>query len=87
MVLLTAKLSQSCNIPEEFICPLSKQLMRDPVIAFDGNTYERVDIEAYLKQNNKSPVTGEEAEHSIVIPNNAIKKQIAAFQRANGQQQ
>ena len=75
------------NMPIEFfICPLSKQIMRDPVIAFDGNTYERLDIEQYLKQKGMSPVTGEKAAHSTVIPNNAMKTQIELFLKANKQQ-
>ena len=78
------------NIPsgftEFFKCPLSKQLMRDPVIAFDGNTYERSEIKKYLKKYNKSPVTGQPARTSMVFPNNVMKKQIAAFQKANEQQ-
>ena len=27
--------------PQEFICPVSQQLMRDPVTASDGQTYDR----------------------------------------------
>ena len=74
------------NVPAEFLCPLSKQLMRVPVTAFDGNTYEKSEIQKYLQRYNKSPMTGEVAEHSILFPNNAMKKQIKAFIKANGHQ-
>ena len=32
------------NIPEEFICPITKQLMNDPVICNDGCTYDNHSI-------------------------------------------
>eukprot|EP01046_Picozoa_sp_COSAG06_P097819 COSAG06_NODE_43915_length_368_cov_0.319703_1_plen_59_part_00 len=31
--------------PQEFLCPISQQLMRDPVFTDAGHTYERSDIE------------------------------------------
>ena len=34
------------------------ELMMDPVIAADGNTYERQAIEAWLQDNDTSPVHG-----------------------------
>ena len=33
------------EFPKEFLCPISKTLMKDPVIASDGVTYERKGIE------------------------------------------
>ena len=36
-------------IPDEFICPLSKELMKDPVTIFDGTVYERSEIINWYK--------------------------------------
>ena len=37
--------------PKEFCCPISHELMKDPVVAGDGHTYERSCIEgAVLSQ-------------------------------------
>eukprot|EP01084_Bolivina_argentea_P243423 408085_1 len=36
------------EIPKRFLCGITKQIMRDPVIAFDGHSYERNAIESYL---------------------------------------
>ena len=36
------------DIPEMMICPLSKDLFKDPVIAMDGYTYERSEIIRYF---------------------------------------
>ena len=38
-------------------CPLTKKLMRDPVMAADGYTYERSAIAQHLKWSMLSPVT------------------------------
>ena len=41
----------------EFLCPITFSLPVDPVMAEDGNVYERSAIEEWLKQQRKSPVT------------------------------
>ena len=53
--------------------------MHDPVLAFDGSSYEREAIEEYLKKHNKSPVTGAEAVTTIVFPNHELRSRIIAF--------
>ncbi|CAF1596128.1 unnamed protein product, partial [Didymodactylos carnosus] len=39
-----------------FVCPLTLQLFRDPVIAEDGYTYEREAIIKYINEKHKSPI-------------------------------
>ena len=41
------------------MCPISHELMRDPVIADDGTTYERAAIEQWLQSSEISPLTGD----------------------------
>ena len=41
----------------ELVCPITFSLPVDPVMAEDGNVYERSAIEEWLKQQLKSPVT------------------------------
>eukprot|EP00900_Chrysochromulina_parva_P002109 jgi/Chrpa1/1189/Chrysochromulina_OHIO_Genome00005548-RA len=41
----------------EFLCPITFSLPVDPVMAEDGNVYERSAIEEWLEQQHKSPVT------------------------------
>ena len=36
------------QVPDEYCCPLSLSIMVDPVIASDGTTYEREEIERTL---------------------------------------
>lgn len=37
-----------------FECPLSKQIMRDPVIALDGYSYERAVISTWFRNNKRA---------------------------------
>ena len=71
------------KIPSKFICPLTKQIMRDPVIAFDGNVYEREAIKKHLKEKKVSPITGEKAFTIILFPNQQLKKEIQAYNLIN----
>ena len=76
-------------IPPEYLCSLTKQLMIDPVICADGETYEKSVIEKWIanltKMNAKliSPVTGEEMSHPHLIPNFSIKLLITSFQETS----
>ena len=40
---------------QEFICPITHQIMQDPVIAEDGIVYERSAIEKWMQSNDTSP--------------------------------
>lgn len=46
-------------LSEKLICPLTKRMLHDPVIASDGWTYERKAIEVYMQTSDCSPVTGQ----------------------------
>ncbi|KAJ6227803.1 regulator of chromosome condensation protein [Anaeramoeba flamelloides] len=62
--------------PECFICPITFEIMIDPVIAIDGYTYEREAIESWFEKNKISPMTGKELISIKLIPNNSLKNQI-----------
>ena len=76
------------KIPVEYLCRLSKQLMNDPVICADGETYEKTVIEEWIQEHTKmkkkliSPVTGEEMQHPFLTPNFSIKTLIVAFRES-----
>jgi hypothetical protein len=42
----------SGSFPNEFFCPITLELMRDPVLAKDGHTYERNAIEGWFEQSS-----------------------------------
>ena len=39
------------------LCPIGRALMREPMLATDGHTYERAEIERWFAKSNKSPKT------------------------------
>jgi len=58
-----ANSSQEVHIKEELLCPITAELMLDPVFTADGQTYERGAIERWLEEHDTSPLTGEPLEH------------------------
>lgn len=63
--------------PESFLCPITQEMMKDPVIAADGYTYERNAIQDWLQQQNRSPMTNQPLEHKMLTPNRVLKSAIA----------
>lgn len=62
--------------PSMFMCPITQDVMDDPVFAADGFTYERVAIAAWLAKSVMSPMTGLALEHPHLVPNRALKSSI-----------
>lgn len=60
------------KIPTDLLCPLTKQLFVEPVIAGDGQTYERAAIEEWLKTHGTSPGTKDPLSPTF-FPNNHMK--------------
>ena len=51
-------------------------MMKQPVIAADGYSYERAALEAWLLQNSTSPVTGQPLPHKRIVENVLIRRAI-----------
>lgn len=62
--------------PEYLTCPITHQIMADPVADKYGNTYERSAIEAWLTRNDTSPITRQPLTRGDLRPNKAVKKLI-----------
>ena len=75
---LRAVASHIDDIPLEFVCPITADIMLFPVVAMDGHTYEKRAIEDWYKQNRTSPVTREAINPSL-IPNHSMRSQIASW--------
>eukprot|EP01084_Bolivina_argentea_P308653 533768_1 len=65
----------------EFYCPITMEIMNDPVIIADGATYERDAIEDWFKNNDTSPNSGLKLIHKNVVTNYALKSLIQKNQR------
>ena len=74
-----AEMPEATTAPDALCCPISMEIMRDPVIAADGHTYERAEIEAWFANNRTSPKTGAVLPHGSLIPNHAAKAMISDF--------
>ena len=63
----------------DYICPITTEIMTDPVSTSDGFTYERTAISEWLRTKDTSPVTGATLESKTVIPNLSLRSMIRAF--------
>ncbi|GJP51129.1 hypothetical protein CLOM_g10296 [Closterium sp. NIES-68] len=71
-------------VPSEFVCPLSLQLLTDPVITASGLTFERAVIQKWYRDGNRiCPVTGSRLDHYRLFPNQAVRQLIAQWCDAN----
>ncbi|KAK3001270.1 hypothetical protein RJ639_020886 [Escallonia herrerae] len=71
--------------PEELRCPISLQLMYDPVIIASGQTYERVCIEKWFNDgHNTCPKTQQQLAHLCLTPNYCVKGLVASWCEQNG---
>ncbi|XP_055379742.1 uncharacterized WD repeat-containing protein alr3466-like [Condylostylus longicornis] len=67
-------------IPSEFLCPLTHEIMNDPVILEDKFTYEKSAINEWFNSNqNKSPITNEELNPMRIMDNIELKQNIENF--------
>jgi len=51
-----------------FLCPISREIMKEPVLAADGHTYDKENIEEWFKRSSKSPMTNEKID-KYLTPN------------------
>ncbi|KAI6685366.1 hypothetical protein NL676_031279 [Syzygium grande] len=70
------------DVPTHFLCPISLQLMRDPVTASTGITYDRESIERWLFtfRNTTCPVTKQPlSSNADLTPNHTLCRLIQAW--------
>ena len=70
--------NQQPNPPNELVCPITQEIMFDPVVASDGRTYERNAIQRWLSTKNTSPMTKEPIDKTLRT-NWAIRSAIQRF--------
>jgi hypothetical protein len=85
--LIMTRQSQSCSpvqIPADFCCPLSLELMTDPVIVSSGQTYERAFIKKWIDLGlTVCPKTRQTLAHTNLITNYTVKALIANWCESN----
>ncbi|XP_039020569.1 U-box domain-containing protein 4-like isoform X2 [Hibiscus syriacus] len=76
--------SSPVPIPVDFCCPLSLELMTDPVIVASGQTYERAFIKNWIGLGlTVCPKTRQALTHTNLIPNYTVKALIANWCESN----
>ena len=64
----------------DIVCPISKQIMKNPVITNNGITYEKIDILKWLEKKKICPITGEYLDNSMLISNIQLKNTIVILE-------
>ena len=65
--------SVATKVLNEYTCPITAEIMTDPVSTLDGFTYERTAITEWLRTNDTSPSTGAKLESKRLIPNVTVR--------------
>ncbi|KAG9448193.1 hypothetical protein H6P81_014321 [Aristolochia fimbriata] len=73
------------TIPKDFCCPISLDLMKDPVIVSTGQTYDRFSIARWMEEGHCTcPKTGQMLSHTRLVPNRALRGLISQWCNAHG---
>ncbi|KAL9994269.1 putative U box domain, armadillo-like helical, Zinc finger, RING/FYVE/PHD-type [Helianthus debilis subsp. tardiflorus] len=76
-----ADLENEVEVPHFFLCPISLEIMKDPVTLSTGITYDRVNIENWLfsRKNNVCPVTKQVVVDIEPTPNHTLRRLIQSW--------
>lgn len=72
--------SQTLEISPEFLCPITQEIMREPVKCSDGFTYEKQAItEWFMSGKYTSPMTNETLTNTDYEVNQELRNAIHTF--------
>lgn len=79
------KFDTSQSAPKEYLCPISLDLMRDPVLLIEtGQVYDRESIEGWFKAGkNTCPTTGSNLKSKRLSPIHPMRSAINEFAKKN----
>lgn len=67
-------------VPSSFKCPITHDVMRDPVVTQDGHVYERDAIQEWFRRGHRSsPVTGMMLPNLALIPEVPLRRAIEEY--------
>ncbi|KAJ6239851.1 wd repeat [Anaeramoeba flamelloides] len=67
------------NLPSKFLCPVSLEIMIDPVTTSDGISYEREQIEWWFEKHATSPKTNQPLKNKKIVSNTLLRLEIIEF--------
>ncbi|KAF3594434.1 hypothetical protein DY000_02023600 [Brassica cretica] len=80
--MVTKNTDESCKltVPVDFLCPVSLELMKDPVIVSTGQTYERAYIQRWIDCGNLTcPKTQQKLQNFTLTPNYVLRSLISRW--------
>ena len=77
--LIEQSLKNGMEIPHEFYCSITQDIMNDPVKTCDGHTYDRFAIERWFNHKTTSPLTGLHLENTVLTSNTELKTAIDKY--------
>eukprot|EP01063_Lacrimia_lanifica_P035310 TRINITY_DN6700_c2_g1_i1.p1 TRINITY_DN6700_c2_g1~~TRINITY_DN6700_c2_g1_i1.p1 ORF type:complete len:1040 (+),score=307.95 TRINITY_DN6700_c2_g1_i1:87-3206(+) len=70
------------NVPDDYVCTITGEIMIDPVSTSDGHVYEKGAIQAWLVSHDTSPNTNKALESKALVPNLPLKRVIRNWREA-----
>lgn len=72
---------EEVDVPHYFLCPVSLEIMRDPVTLCSGITYDRESIEQWIfsSKNKTCPITRQPLPDLDMTPNHTLRRLIQAW--------
>jgi ubiquitin conjugation factor E4 B len=67
------------DIPEEFIDPITSEIMQDPVKLPSGNVVDRITIIKHLLSDDTDPFNRQKLTREMLVPEEELKARIKAF--------
>ena len=69
----------SLKIPIEYLCPITQEIMSDPVVTDYGHSYEKQEIEEHTRCKGADPQTRKPLSLSQIHPNLTLKNLIEGY--------
>jgi len=68
-------------VPDEFICPITLEVMVNPLSTRTGRSFERAAILDWISEGGKCPLTREDMRPSDLIPNHFLAAKIKKWRK------
>ncbi|XP_073143730.1 U-box domain-containing protein 17-like [Henckelia pumila] len=84
--LISKEISETfTSIPKDFCCPISLEMMTDPVVVSTGQTYDRESISRWMEEGHCTcPKTGQMLVHTRLVPNRTLRNLILLWCMGKG---
>jgi Mg-chelatase subunit ChlD len=69
----------SVEVPAQYVCPITMEVMKEPVMDRDGNSYEKVAVLKWIRDHGTSPLTRNPLREADLVPNRALLDSINDF--------